>query len=258
MTIEDSALFSEAFRERIREEKKKSGLTIDQVVENAGVSKTAVIKLLSSGKVELKLNDCIALCRFFGLSIDEMYGLRAPAPAAEIPRKLLDRNRDLEIENARLRASNEALRAQICSVHSIAYILLFISALLAMSLIAYLVIDAQIKKRRTHSGRLAVRARVGLYRPDCSGSDLWRHRDRPHYPARKQGFYFVQQPLNCKRGGRGLLVFVLFALGGLAALSPFYFLHNRIVHSRVDDRKRVHQLVHDRPNGGRFLSLYGS
>lgn len=145
MTIEDSALFSEAFRERIREEKKKSGLTIDQVVENAGVSKTAVIKLLSSGKVELKLNDCIALCRFFGLSIDEMYGLRAPAPAAEIPRKLLDRNRDLEIENARLRASNEALRAQICSVHSIAYILLFISALLAMSLIAYLVIDAQIK-----------------------------------------------------------------------------------------------------------------
>lgn len=89
MTIEDSALFSEAFRERIREEKKKSGLTIDQVVENAGVSKTAVIKLLSSGKVELKLNDCIALCRFFGLSIDEMYGLRAPAPAAEIPRKLL-------------------------------------------------------------------------------------------------------------------------------------------------------------------------
>lgn len=144
MAIKDSALFSEAFRERIREEKKKSGLTIDQVVEDAGVSKTAVIKLLSSGKVELKLNDCIALCRFFGLSIDEMCGLRAPVPA-EIPRELLDRNRDLEIENASLRASNEVLRAQIRSVHSIAYILLFISALLAMSLIAYLVIDAQIK-----------------------------------------------------------------------------------------------------------------
>ena len=145
MTIEDSALFSEAFRERIREEKKKSGLTIDQVAEDAGVSKTAVIKLLSSGKVELKLNDCIALCRFFGLSIDEMYGLRAPAPAAEIPRELLDRNRDLEIENARLRASNEVLRAQIRSVHSICYVLLFVSAALAMSLVAYLVIDAQIK-----------------------------------------------------------------------------------------------------------------
>lgn len=145
MTIEDSALFSEAFRERIREEKKKSGLTIDQLAEDSGVSKTAVIKLLSSGKVELKLNDCIALCRFFGLSIDELYGLRAPAPAADIPRELLDRNRDLEIENARLRASNEVLRAQIRSVHSICYILLFISALLAISLVAYLIIDAQIK-----------------------------------------------------------------------------------------------------------------
>lgn len=145
MAIEDSALFSEAFRERIREAKKKSGLTIDQVAEDSGVPKTAVIKLLSNGKVELKLNDCIALCRFFGLSIDEMYGLRAPAPAAETPREVLDCNRDLEIENARLRASNEVLRAQIRSVHSIAYILLFISAMLAMSLVAYLVIDAQIK-----------------------------------------------------------------------------------------------------------------
>lgn len=144
MAIEDSSLFSEAFRERIREAKKKSGLTIDQVAEDSGVPKTAVIKLLSNGKVELKLNDCIALCRFFGLSIDEMYGLRAPAPAAETPQDVLDRNRDLTIENAQLRASVEILRAQIRAVHSICYVLLFLSALLAMSLVAYLVIDAQI------------------------------------------------------------------------------------------------------------------
>lgn len=138
-------MFSEAFRERIREAKKKSGLTIDQLAEDSGVPKTAVIKLLSNGKVELKMNDCVALCRFFDLSIDEAFGLRAPAPAVETPREVLDRNRDLAIENARLRASNEVLRAQIRSVHSICYVLLFISALLAMSLVAYLIIDAQIK-----------------------------------------------------------------------------------------------------------------
>ena len=57
----------------------------------------------------------------------------------------MDRNRDLTIENAQLRASVEILRAQIRAVHSICYVLLFISALLAMSLVAYLVIDAQIK-----------------------------------------------------------------------------------------------------------------
>lgn len=145
MAIEDSSLFSEAFRERIREAKKKSGLTLDQLAEDSGVSKTTVIRLMSNGKVDLKLNDCVALCQFFGLSIDEAFGLRAPAPAAETPQDVLARNRDLTIENAQLRASVEILRAQIRSVHSICYVLLFISALLAMSLVAYLIIDAQIK-----------------------------------------------------------------------------------------------------------------
>ena len=145
MTIEDSSLFSEAFRERIREAKKKSGLTLDQLAEDSGVSKTTVIRLMSNGKVDLKLNDCVALCRFFDLSIDEAFGLRVSAPAAETPQDVLDRNRDLTIENAQLRASVEILRAQIRAVHSICYVLLFISALLAMSLVAYLVIDAQIK-----------------------------------------------------------------------------------------------------------------
>ena len=195
----------------------------------------------------MKLNDCIALCRFFGLSIDEMYGLRAPAPAAEIPRKLLDRNRDLEIENARLRASNEALRAQICSVHSIAYILLFISALLAMSLIAYLVIDAQIKNAGLiQGGSLSALAWAFIVLIAAAvifgGIAIVRIIRRENKDSRRP-----RPPRFC-----------LFALGGLAALSPFYFLHNRIVHSRVDDRKRVHQLVYDRPNGGRFLSLYGA
>lgn len=145
MTIEDSSLFSEAFRERIREAKKKSGLTLDQLAEDSGVSKTTVIRLMSNGKVDLKLNDCVALCQFFDLSIDEAFGLRVPAPAAETPQDVLDRNRDLTIENAQLRASVEILRAQIRAVHSICYVLLFISALLAMSLVAYLIIDAQIK-----------------------------------------------------------------------------------------------------------------
>ena len=157
--VEDSCWFSDAFRERIREAKKKSGLTIDQVAEDSGVSKTAVIKLLSNCKVDLKLNDCISLCRFFALSVDEAFSLCKTAPAAEIPQRILDRNRDVEIENARLRAAKEILRAQIRSVHSICYVLLFISALLSMSLVAYLVIDAQIKNAGLiHGGSLSVLA----------------------------------------------------------------------------------------------------
>lgn len=144
VAAEDSYLFVEAFRERIREAKKKSGLTIDQVAEQSGVAKTAVIKLLSNGKVELKLNDCIALCRFFGISIDESFGLREAAPAPSVPQEVLARNRELEIENARLAAANEMLRAQIKSVHSVCYILVFFCLVLALSLVIYLVIDSQI------------------------------------------------------------------------------------------------------------------
>ena len=43
-------------------------------------------------------------------------------------------------------ATNGAQRAQIKSTHTICYVLLFISAMLAVSLVAYLVIDAQIKR----------------------------------------------------------------------------------------------------------------
>lgn len=143
-TIEDFLPFADSLRERIRDEKKKSGLTIDQVADESGVSKTAVIKLLSNGKVDLKLNDCIALCKYFDISIDQTFGLREPVEAPEVPKELIERNRKLEIENARLIATVEANRTQINAIHSICYILVFFCVLLAMSLVVYLVIDSQI------------------------------------------------------------------------------------------------------------------
>ena len=143
--LENSTLLIDAFRERIREAKRKSGLTIEQVADGAGVSKSCVIKLLSNGKIELKLNDCAALCQFFGISIDESFGLRGAAPAPSAPQEVLDRNRELEVENACLAAANEVQCTQIKSVHSVCYILVFFCVFFAMSLIAYLVFDAQIK-----------------------------------------------------------------------------------------------------------------
>lgn len=161
VSAEDSYLFAEAFRERIREAKKKSGLTIEQVAEQSGVAKTAVIKLLSNGKVELKLNDCIALCRFFGISIDESFGLREAAPAPSAPQEVLDRNRELEVENARLAAANEVQRTQIRSVHSICYILVFFCVFFAMAIIAYLVFDAKVKNAGLiQGGKLSIAALV--------------------------------------------------------------------------------------------------
>ncbi len=143
--LEDPSLPVDSFRERIREEKRKSGLTIEQVAEESGVSKTCVIKLLSNSKVELKLNDCVALCRFFSLSVDEAFGLRAPALTADPPQEVLDRNHKFEVENARVSAANEVLRSQVKATHKLCYLLFGLIPFLAVALIVYLVIDSRIK-----------------------------------------------------------------------------------------------------------------
>ena len=144
MIAEDTSLLVETFRSRIREEKWKSGLTIEQLAEEAGIPKSALIKLLSNSKVDLRLSDCAALCKYFDISIDEMSGVRSPAKKQATPQDVLDRNRDLAVENARLASANEVLREQIKSVHSVCYILVFFCLVLALSLVIYLVIDSQI------------------------------------------------------------------------------------------------------------------
>lgn len=144
MITEDTSLLVETFRSRIRDEKWKSGLTIEQLAEETGVPKSALIKLLSNSKVDLRLSDCAALCKYFDISIDEIFGVRSPAKKQATPQDVLDRNRDLAVENARLASANEVLREQIKSVHSVCYILVFFCLVLALSLVIYLVIDSQI------------------------------------------------------------------------------------------------------------------
>lgn len=143
-TIENPSQPIELLRERIREEKKKSGLTIGQLTEKAAISKTAVIKLLANAKLDPKLSDVIALCRYFNISVDETFCLRSPADSIDTPQEILERDRKLELEVMRLSATNVANESQIKSIHSLCYLLVFICAMLAMSLIAYLVIDTQI------------------------------------------------------------------------------------------------------------------
>lgn len=143
-TIENLTPSLELLRERIREEKKKSGLTIDQLAEETGISKTAVIKMLANAKLEPKLTDVIALCKYFDISVDTAFCFSIPAAPVDTPQDVLDRNRQLELEVMRLSAANISNEAQIRSIHSLCYLLVFVSAMLAMSLVAYLVIDSQI------------------------------------------------------------------------------------------------------------------
>lgn len=140
--IQELAPFIDAYQGRIRKAKDTSGMTLDELIERSGVAESAVRRLYTGTQSDPKLYYSAAICKTLGLSLDELFGLEQPTGSSG---DLQERNHKLEIENARLVAANESQRAQIKSTHTICYILLFISALLAISLVAYLIIDAQIK-----------------------------------------------------------------------------------------------------------------
>lgn len=140
--IQDLSPYIDAFPGRIRKAKDDRGMTVDELADRSGASFSSVSRLYSGTQVNPQLYNAAAMCKVLGLSLDELFGLQPPANS---PSEMQERNRKLEIENARLIAANEAQRAQIKSTHTLCYVLLFISALLAISLVAYLIIDAQIK-----------------------------------------------------------------------------------------------------------------
>lgn len=139
--IQDLAPFIEAFPGRIRKAKDEKKMTVDELAEQSGASFSAVSRLYSGTQANPQLYNAAAMCKILGLSLDELFGLEKPTDS---PSELQERNHKLEIENARLVATNEAQSAQIKSIHSVCYILVFFCVLLAMSLVVYLVIDSQI------------------------------------------------------------------------------------------------------------------
>ena len=143
-TIEDLTPLVEALREHIREAKRKSGLTIDRLTDEAGISRTAVIKLLSNSKVDPKLTDIAALCRYFDLSLDRVFSLHSEAAPPHTPQEVVAQNHALELENARLTAAVDLQRTQVRFSHAMCFLLAFFCALLAVCLVFYMVIDAQI------------------------------------------------------------------------------------------------------------------
>ena len=143
-TVEDLTPLVEALRENIREAKRKSGLTIDRLADEAGISRTAVIKLLSNSKIDPKLTDIAALCRYFDLSLDRVFSLHSEAVPPHTPQEVVEQNHALELENARLIAATDAQRTQIRFSHAMCFLMAFFCALLAICLVVYMIIDAQI------------------------------------------------------------------------------------------------------------------
>lgn len=154
--IQELEPYISAYQGKFRKAKDASGMTLEELAERSGVSDSAVRRLYAGTQADPKLFYSVALCKTLGLSVDEMFGLEQPTGS---PSELQERCHKLELENVRLTAANEAQRAQIKSTHAISYLLAFFCALLAVSLIVYLMIDSQITDAGIiREGKLSVMA----------------------------------------------------------------------------------------------------
>lgn len=154
--IQELAPYFSTYQRNIKRAKEDQHYTIDRLVEESGVSRSAVTKLCAGTQQDPKLYNSAALCLVLGLSLDELCGLKPPTDS---PSEQQERNHRLELENVRAAAANEMQRAQIKATHAICYLLVFFCAILAFSLIVYLVIDSQITDAGIiRGGRLSVMA----------------------------------------------------------------------------------------------------
>lgn len=139
----------ESYPEAVRQAKRLKGLTIDALVESAGVSYSSVSRLCDGTQLDPKLYNSVALCKVLGLSMDEVFGLSASeASADELQAKLHAaelENAHLAEENKRLHEVNRLRAEQLAARAPVIYILLFACALQSCALIFYLFVDAQIK-----------------------------------------------------------------------------------------------------------------
>ena len=108
--IQELAPYIFAYQGSIKRAKEDQHYTIDRLVEESGVSRSAVTKLCAGTQQDPKLYNSAALCRVLGLSLDELCGLVKPA---ESPEELTEQIHHVEIENAKLEATAAAQSAQI-------------------------------------------------------------------------------------------------------------------------------------------------
>lgn len=133
--IQDLAPFIGAYQGKIRRAKDASGMTLEELSNESGVSFSAVSRLYAGTQADPRLYNSAALCKTLGLSLDELFGLENPVGS---PEKLTKQIHHVELENAKLEATAAVQSAQI-----MCYVLALFCMLLSFSLIACLVTDAQ-------------------------------------------------------------------------------------------------------------------
>lgn len=139
--IQELQPYCDAFQGRIREAKDSKGYTLQRLIDESGVPKSAVNNISAGKQVNPLLYNAAALCKVLDLSLDELFGLEKPVDS---PEGQLQRIHELEIDNTRLTAVDEQKDKRLETARVVIAALAAVSTLLLLAVIGYMIFDAHI------------------------------------------------------------------------------------------------------------------
>ena len=99
--IQDLAPFIGAYQGKIRRAKDASGMTLEELSNESGVSFSAVSRLYAGTQADPRLYNSAALCKTLGLSLDELFGLENRVGSPEKLTKQIHHVERTMVENLR-------------------------------------------------------------------------------------------------------------------------------------------------------------
>lgn len=160
--IQELAPYISAYQGNIKRAKEDQHYTIDRLVEESGVSRSAVTKLCAGTQQDPKLYNSAALCRVLGLSLDDLFGLVQPAESPEELTEQICRaqKRQAGGNNSRAERTDKVYAYNVLRSRPVLYAALLFSDCLPCDGCAE-------SEHRFYSRRRFVRGCMGVHRPDC-------------------------------------------------------------------------------------------
>ena len=140
--------FFDAYNSKITDARNEHHMSLNDLSEAAGVSYSAIATQSAGTACNPKLFEQAAIADLFGLSLDELCGLREPQDVSE----LTERIHQLELENVRQAGDIRRLEEldaekdkRFSAYRPMVYALVAVCVLLVCALIAYMIFDSSVK-----------------------------------------------------------------------------------------------------------------